>query len=215
MDWDLNEEQRILQKSARDFLKRECPKDLVRAVGDGDVDHSPHLWRKMAELGWTGLLLPEDCGGSGLSFLDLAVLLEEMGYHLCPGPYISSTVVGGYLIQASGDEARKQDWLPRLARGELILTLAAAEPEGGTPSTMKTSAVKNGDDWVLNGVKLFVPDAGAADYLLCAARTNGGDGLTVLAVDVQAPGVGLTRLKTVTKDKLYVVVFDKDRKSVV
>ncbi|MFH1139089.1 MAG: acyl-CoA dehydrogenase family protein [Pseudomonadota bacterium] len=212
MDWDLNEDQRILQQTARNFLKKECPRELVREVNDGDQAYSPDLWKKMAGLGWMGLSLPEDRGGSGLSFLDLIVLLEEMGYFLCPGPFISSTVLGGALVLSGGDEAQKRDWLPRLARGELILTLAVEEPGGGwETSALKTTAARDGAGWVLDGVKLFIPDAGAADYILCAARTGEGDGLTVFAVDAKAPGVRATPLKTITKEKLYEVVFDRVR----
>ena len=94
MDFELNEDQRMLQKAARDFLKDHCPKDLVRTLNDSEEGHSPELWNKMAELGWMGLLLPEEYGGIGWSFLEMAILMEEMGYNICPGPFVSTTILG-------------------------------------------------------------------------------------------------------------------------
>ncbi|GAG81422.1 unnamed protein product [marine sediment metagenome] len=94
MDLGLSEEQEMLRTSARDFLQKECPKQLVKQLDESDEGYSPELWRKMAELGWMGLVLPEEYGGSGGSFLDLVVLLEEMGYNILPGPFFSSMVAG-------------------------------------------------------------------------------------------------------------------------
>ncbi len=98
MDYELNEEQKILQKTAADFLKKECPKELVRRLDDSEKGYSPELWRKMAQLGWVGLTFPEEYSGTECSFLDLAILLEEMGYNICPGPFISTTVLGSFPI---------------------------------------------------------------------------------------------------------------------
>jgi len=213
LDFQLNEEQRILQKTANDFLKKECPKELVRSLDDSDEGHSPELWRKMAELGWMGLILPEEYGGSDWSFLDLAVLMEEMGYNICPGPFISTTVLGSFPLLKAGNESQKKDLLPKVARGDLILTMALTESDGGyEPSTLKVKAVQEGGKWVINGTKLFVPDALVADYILCVARTSEGsdpaDGLTTFLVKGDSPGVNVTLLKTISKDKQCEVTFD-------
>ena len=106
MDLGLSEEQEMLRTSARDFLQKECPKQLVKQLDESDEGYSPELWRKMAELGWMGLVLPEEYGGSGGSFLDLVVLLEEMGYNILPGPFFSTVVLGGLSILAAGNEER-------------------------------------------------------------------------------------------------------------
>ncbi len=107
MDLGLNEEQEMLKTSARDFLQKECPKQLVKQLDESDAGYSPELWRKMAELGWMGLIFPEKYGGSGGSFLDLIVLLEEMGYNILPGPFFSTVVLCGLTILASGTEEQK------------------------------------------------------------------------------------------------------------
>ncbi len=213
MDFELNEDQRMLQKSARDFLKKQCPKELVRSLDDSDEGHSPELWRKMAELGWMGLLLPEEYDGIGWSFVEMAVLMEEMGYNICPGPFISTTILGSLPLLMAGSEDQKRELLPEVAGGDLILTMALTESDGGCePSTLSVEAVRKGDGWDLNGTKLFVPDALVADYILCVARTDAASdpeaGLTIFLVDTNSPGVNVTLLKTISKDKQCEVAFD-------
>ena len=212
MDFELNEDQRILQKSARDFLKKECPKDLVRNLADADSGHSTELWQKMAALGWMGLLVPEDYDGIGWSFVEQAVLLEEMGYALCPAPFISTTILGAQTLVMAGNKAQKRDILPKVVVGNLILTMALTESDGGCePSALNLMAVRKGDEWVLNGIKLFVPDALAADYILCVARTSDNSspekGLTLFLVKAKTMGVNVTPLKTISKDKQYEINF--------
>ena len=212
MDFELNEDQRILQKSARDFLKKECIKDLVRTLADADPGHSTELWQKMAALGWMGLLVPEEYDGIGWSFVEQAVLLEEMGYALCPAPFISTTILGAQTLLMAGNEEQKRGILPNIVSGDLILTMALTESDGGCePSSINLMAVKKKDEWILNGIKLFVPDALTADYILCAARTGDDStpekGLTLFLVKTKAPGVNVTPLKTISKDKQYEISF--------
>jgi alkylation response protein AidB-like acyl-CoA dehydrogenase len=216
MEFELTEEQKILQKSAADFLKKECPKELVRQLEETDEKHSPELWRRMAELGWMGLHLPEEYGGTDWSFLNMAVLMEEMGYNICPAPFISTTLLGSIPIIQAGTEDQKQEILPKVAAGELILTMALTESDGGyEPSSVKVAAVKDDDGWVIDGVKLFVPDAFVADCILCVARTSETSdpeaGLTLFLVKRDHPGVSVTPLKTISKDNQCEVVFDKVR----
>lgn len=213
MDLALNEEQRILQKSAADFLKKECPKELVRSLDESEDGHSPELWKKMADLGWLGLLLPEEYGGIGWSFVHQAVLLEEMGFNICPGPFISTTVLGSLPVLWAGSEEQKQEILPKAATGDLILTMALTESDGGsTPAAVQMKAEEKDGGFVLDGVKLFVPDAGVADYILCAARTgegsDSGEGLSLFLVKKDAPGVTVTPLKAISRDKYCEVAFD-------
>jgi alkylation response protein AidB-like acyl-CoA dehydrogenase len=213
MDLGLNEEQEMLKKSARDFLQKECPKQLVKQLDESDAGYSPELWRKMAELGWTGLIFPEKYGGSGGSFLDLIVLLEEMGYNILPGPFFSTVVLCGLTILASGTEEQKRELLPKIANGEMILALALTEPSASyDAASIKTKAAARNDEYIINGTKLFVPDANVADCILCVARTkktkNPEDGITIFLVDAKSPGIKCTLLKTLARDKQCEIVFD-------
>ena len=213
MDLGLNEEQEMLKTSARDFLQKECPKQLVKQLDESDAGYSPELWRKMAELGWTGLIFPEKYGGSGGSFLDLIVLLEEMGYNILPGPFFSTVVLCGLTILASGTEEQKRELLPKIANGEMILALALTEPSASyDAASIKAKATAHNDDYIINGTKLFVLDANVADYILCVARTketkNPEDGLTIFLVDAKSPGIKCTLLKTLARDKQCEIVLD-------
>ena len=214
MDFALSEEQEMLRKSARDFLTAECPKSLVRQVEESESGYSPELWKKMAELGWMGLALPEKYGGAGLSLLDMAVLFEEFGRAAVPGPMFSTIVTGALPILEWGTEEQKKAILPRVATGELLLTTAMAEPGvNEDPRFIATKAVSKGDGFVINGTKLFVPYAHTADYMLVVARTEGdaGDekGLTVFIANGKAQGIKLTPLTTMAADKQFEVHFDK------
>jgi alkylation response protein AidB-like acyl-CoA dehydrogenase len=213
MDLGLSEQQEMLRSSALDFLKKECPKKLVKELDETEEGFSPELWRKIADLGWLGLPFPEKYGGGGGSFLDLAVLLEVMGYNIVPGPFFSTVVLGGLLILAGGSEEQKREWLPRIAGGEKVLALALTEPDVSyEASAVKTTAVSRKGGYVINGTKLFVLDANVADLILCVARTKETSdpkkGVTVFLVDRRSTGVNVTLLKTLARDKQCEVVFD-------
>jgi alkylation response protein AidB-like acyl-CoA dehydrogenase len=213
MDLGLSEEQEMLKKSARDFLQRECPKKLVRQLDESDEGYSSELWRKMAELGWMGLAFPEEYGGSGRNFLDLAILLEEMGYNIVPGPFFSTVVLGGPTILTAGNEEQKMKFLPKIARGGMILSLALTEPTASyDAASVNTKAIARNGEYVIKGTKLFVLNANVADYILCVARTRKTkgpeDGITVFLVDARSPGLTCTVLKTLAHDKQCEVVFD-------
>ncbi|MFC2041814.1 acyl-CoA dehydrogenase family protein, partial [Chloroflexota bacterium] len=202
------------KKMARDFLTDKCPKTLVREMEEDEKGYPPELWQEMAGLGWMGLVFPDKCGGSDMSFLDLAVLLEEMGRACLPAPFFSTVVLGGLPILDAGSEEQKQQYLPRIAGGEAILTLALTEANARYDAeSITVKATADGDDYVINGTKLFVPDANVSDYLLCVTRTNekveAEKGITVFIVDAKSPGITYTLLKTMAGDKLCEVVFDK------
>lgn len=213
MDLGLSEQQEMLKKSARDFLAAECPKKLVRELDASDIGYSPKLWRKMADLGWMGIAYPEKYGGNGGTFLDLGILLEEMGYNLVPGPFFSTVVLGGLTILDAGSKQQKEKLLSRVSSGELIMTLSLTELDGtfSAPS-LSTIAVEKGEQFQLNGTKLFVPDANIARYILVVARTRikgkAESGITILLVDTGAQGITITPLKTLANDKLCEVIFD-------
>ena len=214
MDLGLSEEQEMLKTMAREFLTDKLPKAVVREIEESELGYSPDLWREMAELGWVGLVFPEKYGGSGMGFLDLAVLLEEMGKACLPGPYFSTVILGGLPILDFGSEEQKQEYLPKIASGETIFTLALTEPSARyDAATIGVKANSNGDAYVLSGTKLFVPDAHIADYMLVVARTDdkakGEAGITIFIVDAKSPGISHTVLKTMANDNLCEVVFDK------
>ena len=128
MDLGLNETQQMLRNSAREFLQAECPDTYVREMEEDERGYTPEMWQKVAEQGWLGLIFPEEYGGVGLSYLDLSVLLEETGRALLPGPFFSTVVMGGMAIMDAGSEEQKQELLPQISEGQLIVTLALTEP---------------------------------------------------------------------------------------
>jgi alkylation response protein AidB-like acyl-CoA dehydrogenase len=214
MNFDLSEEQQILRDSARSFIAKECPSTFVRDMARNDMGYSPDLWNKMAELGWLGLLIPEEYGGSGMSFLDLSVLLYEMGYGLMPGPYFPTAVCGVISLMEGGSDKQKRELLPEIARGKLILTLAWNE-EGGTylPEGINMKAKRGGDGWVLSGTKLFVPYAHIADKIILAARTGrpgpGGEGgISLFIVNRDSTGLKVDLLRTIADDKQCEVILE-------
>ncbi len=200
MEFSLNEEQEMLKTMARDFLENECPKTFVREMMEDETGHSPELWKKMAEVGWLGLILPEEYGGSAMNFRDLAVLCEEMGRAMMPGPFFSTLLLAGLPLLNAGTEEQKKKFLPMIANGEAVFTLAVTEEDGEFwPEGVQMKATKMGDDYVLNGSKYFVPDARAADYIIVAARTsrsqNPEEGITLFLVDTSEWGVYVAPLQ--------------------
>ncbi|MEX0799859.1 MAG: acyl-CoA dehydrogenase family protein [Dehalococcoidia bacterium] len=212
MDLGLDEQQELLKNFARDFLEKECPESLVREMEEDEKGYSPDLWKKMADQGWMGLIIPEEYGGTGMNLCELAVLLEEFGRALVPGPYISTVVLGATPIMEAGSDEQKQYMLPKIASGETIMTLALTEPSAKWDADgVQLEAKKSGSDYVLNGVKLFVPDAHVTDRMIVAARTSSGknpeDGVTLFFVDSKADGISYEVLKTIAADKQCEVTF--------
>jgi alkylation response protein AidB-like acyl-CoA dehydrogenase len=213
MDFGFSEEQEMLRTSARDFLAKEAPMTFVRKMMDDEVGFTDDLWKRMADLGWMGLILPEQYGGAGLDFVDLVVVLEEMGRVVLPGPFFSTVVLGGVAL-LQGSDAVRQAFLPKLATGDLKVTLAHLEPSGRWDADgIQLEARKDGNGSVLSGTKLFVPDAHTADLMVVAARTPGSkgtDGVTLFLVDAKAPGIKTTQLKTMDQTRKLAEVVLKD-----
>ncbi|MSP78929.1 MAG: acyl-CoA dehydrogenase [Dehalococcoidia bacterium] len=194
MFFDLTDEQKAIKKAARDMLEIECPRSYVRAMMDDARGYQPELWKKMADLGWMGLALPERYGGAGLEFLSLTGLIEEMGRFLLPGPFVSTVVGGGLTLAAAGSPVQQESILPKLVRGDLLMTLAVGTDHGRLDAGgVQNSAVRQGDGFVLNGIVRLVPDAQTADIILLAARTSQQheEGLTLFLVDAKAPGLSV------------------------
>jgi len=183
---------------------------------EDEQGYSPELWKEMAELGWLGLPFPEKYGGGGFSFLDLIVLLEEMGRACLPGPFLSTVVLGGLPILEWGIEEQKQYFLPKICKGEAILTLALTEPSAKyDAASIRTSATPEGDDYLISGTKLFVPDAHIADWIICVTRTaetaNPEEGISLFLVDANSSGISAFVLRTIAGDKQCELTLEKVR----
>jgi len=211
MDVKLNKEQKMIQSSAKEFLKAEFPMDMVRELEEREEGYSPKQWQKLAELGWLGLNIPEAYDGMGMNYLDLTLLLEAKGYNLLPGPFFS-TVIAAFPIILSGSEEQKREYLPKIADGKLKMSLALAEPSGTfDPKGIEMEAVAQGDTFIINGTKLFVEHAQSVDYLITAARTDPGakgeGGLSLFIIDAQTPGIKISHIPTIGLDRQYEVQF--------
>jgi alkylation response protein AidB-like acyl-CoA dehydrogenase len=216
MDLGLSEEQGLLKNAARDFLEKECPDTFVRQMEEDERGYTPEFWKMMAAQGWQGIVIPDQYGGTGMTFTDLIVLLEEFGRALVPGPFVSTVVLGAMPILEAGTEEQKQKFLPKIAAGDLIMTLALTEPSAKWDADgVAMPAKAEGESFVLSGTKLFVPDAHVSDYMVVAARTkesaNPEDGITLFLVDSKSAGIEFTVLKTIAADKQCEVAFNEVR----
>jgi alkylation response protein AidB-like acyl-CoA dehydrogenase len=205
---ELTEQQQHLIDTARRFMENECPLSTVREQEATETGFSLELWQKMAELGWLGLPFPEQYGGYGLGNADLAFLSKEMGRSLCPSPYIPSVVLAGGAILAAGTDDQKSNYLPRIASGQTVVAFAVQEQTPyWDPRGVGCRATETADGWVLNGTKMFVEYANAADRILVVGRTSGDkpskDGITMFLVDANAPGVSMTSLGTLARDRQF------------
>jgi alkylation response protein AidB-like acyl-CoA dehydrogenase len=211
LDLGLNEIQQMLRNSAREFLQAECPPAYVRDMELDERGYSSEMWSAMAEMGWLGLAFPEEYGGEGLGFVELAILLEEMGSALLPGPYFSTVVMAGVALAQAGSEAQKNEYLARITRGQLIATLAITEPSGlWEPRGIEANARRSDGGYVINGVKLYVPNAHVSDYVIVAARTGEGDtDVSLFIVPSNADGLSQTLLQTIASDRQSELTFDK------
>jgi alkylation response protein AidB-like acyl-CoA dehydrogenase len=209
MDFAFTEEQEMLRKMARDFLAAECPRDTVRKLIKDEKGFTPELWAKMTELGWPGLIIPEQYGGVGGSFMDIVALVEEMGRGALVGPFFSS-LVGTLAVLEMASDQQKADLLPKIASGKLVLTTAFSEPGVGYElDAIQCQATAEGDDWVINGTKLFVENAHLADLILVAAKTKHAtkqEGLDLFLVDAKGPNVSCSMIETISGDKQSKVV---------
>ncbi len=215
MDFAFDEQQEMLKTMARDFLSSEYPEKRLREMVEDERGYAPELWSKMAEMNWTGLAIPEEYGGVG-GFLELTVVLEEMGRVCLISPFFATVVLGAATMLEAASDEQKQRFLPGIAEGKLIFTLALTEPSARyTPDAVRVKATPENGGFVIQGTKLFVPDAHSSDYLICVARTKDtgdpGDGITLFLVDSRNPGISYKLLKTVAGDKQCEVTFDKVR----
>ena len=195
----MSAEQTELRDSVRRFLADRAPLTRVRELMDADDATDASVWQHAAgQLGLQAIAIPEEYGGAGFSFVEQAIILEQLGAALYTGPYLASAVLAATALLAGSDEAAKRDLLPGIASGETVATLAFTEDDGSwDPETIGLSASKHGDGWVLDGHKSFVLDGATASLLLVVGRTEAG--LSLFAVDGSA--AGLTRRSLATLDQ--------------
>jgi len=215
MDFGFSPEQEMLRATARKFLENECTSGFVRARMEEPAGVTDEFWAKLAEQGWLGLVYPEEHGGSGLGFVDLTVLMEEMGRVVMPGPFLSTVLLGGLAIREAGSPAQKKEWLARIAAGRARTTLAWTEPSARWDAAGVTCAAREDrGGFVLNGTKLFVLDAHLADALVVVARTGEGktpeDGVSLLLVPKGTRGMEVKLLPTMDQTRKLCEVSFKD-----
>lgn len=208
MQFGLNDTQQTLKSTARKFLSTECPLAEVRRLSETDTAFDSGLWRKIAGQGWTGILFDERYGGSGMSMVDMAAVLEEMGRALIPGPYLSTALLAGAVIDHAASEAHKQNYLTAICNGDAKWTLALLEEHASwSPDAVRMTAMHDGSGYALTGNKLFVPDAGVADFLVCAASAE--DELGLFAVPAHTPGLHIELMPSLDRTRpLYAVSFE-------
>jgi alkylation response protein AidB-like acyl-CoA dehydrogenase len=197
----LSEEQTMLRDAAKSWVSEKSPVTAFRKLRDGgNADGFDRAaWKEMADMGWAGIIIPEEFGGSGLGYLTLGLVLEEAGRTLTASPLISTALVATSALLLAGNDAQKKEWLPKIAEGKAIATLAVDEHAHHAPQTIALAAKKAGGGYTLNGKKTFVLDGGTADLIIVAARTSGKDksGITLFLVPGNASGLTRHRLKSV------------------
>jgi alkylation response protein AidB-like acyl-CoA dehydrogenase len=200
----------MIQTSVREFLEKECPSDKVRELEEDEKGYDPEMWRMMAELGWMGIILPEEYEGTEGDLIDLAIVIEEMGRKLLPSPFFPTVALCSLPLLEYGNSEQKERFLPRIADGGEIWTLALTESSANhSASDITLTATLEGEDYLLSGTKVFVPYAHEADYLLVVAKD--AFGFTLFIVDPKTRGIEVELIPTTVHDKQCAVTFDHVR----
>jgi hypothetical protein len=197
MNFDFSDDQKQLRDQARKYLTEKCPPKAVRLVLDGKAPYDKELWKGLAEMGFLGVAIPEEFGGAGAGHLELCVIAEEMGRALAPVPFSSTVYLAAEALLLAGSDAQKKKWLPKIASGEAIGTLALFEGAGNpSPKAIKLAA----DGGALNGVKKPVADGAIADFVVVAARTGSSgreSDISLFLADLKGGGVEVKELTNV------------------
>ena len=191
----LNEEQQMLRDSAKDFAEQKTPVSHFRGLRDNKdpLNWDKEIWKEMVDLGWSGILIPEEFGGSDFGLAGISVIMQEVGKTLTPSPLFATAVLGASAITSFGTQDQKSKYLPLIASGEITTAIAVDEESHHAPANTITKAELVNDKWILNGKKKFVVDGASADVLIILARTSGvkgeNTGLTLFILDANAKGV--------------------------
>ncbi|PVM79498.1 acyl-CoA dehydrogenase family protein [Caulobacter radicis] len=210
----LTEEQTMLRDAAKAWSQESAPVSALRRLRNAGSRQTfdPAAWSEMGQMGWAGVVVPEAYEGSGFGYLGLGLILEETGKTLAASPLLSTALIAASALELGGSDAQKAAWLPRIATGEAVATLAVDEAAHHNPARIALTATTSGDGWALNGTKTFVLDGEAADLLIVAARTGGKsgdtDGVTLFLVPGDAPGVVRTHLSLADSRGAAQIAFD-------
>lgn len=212
MDFSLKKDQELLQKSARELFTKECPKEKIKELKEDPLGYDKNLWKKMTDLGFLGLVISEQYGGTEGDFFDLTLFMEEIGRNIVPSPFFSTVVLCGMPILQFGTEGQKNKYLPGIAEQGKIWSFAQTEHSADNESTdIKLTATPDDNGYLLNGAKLFVPYAAAASGFLVAARTSSHEtsekGITLFLVDAATSGIDMEIMPTTARDARCEVVF--------
>jgi acyl-CoA dehydrogenase len=202
MNFGFTEEQQALRSAVRKYLEERCPMEDARQIMESAEGYCPERWKEIADLGWLGILVPESCGGAGLAWVDLLVLLEETGRALFPSPLLG-TVLSILAIVENGSHEQQERFLPGIAEGRDLFTVALLErADVLDPEAQATRAVREGDGFILDGEKLFVTDASSASHLVVSCRVGEGpDGIALAVVPKDVAGVAVTNLPSIDASK--------------
>ena len=213
MDFSLNETQEVFKSTAKKFFDERCTVAALKGFEESESQYSPDLYKELADLGFLGLIIPEEYGGFGGSLMDLAIIVEEAGRAILPAPFLSTVAYGVIPILNEGTETQKRELLPRIVEGELIFTGAFSEPQAHYDlKHITTTASKSSGEYSLSGTKLFVPYAQSSDYLLTLARTTkssevSSEGLSLFLVKGNQSNIQTTPLLSIGSDGLFEVEF--------
>ncbi|MBU4316770.1 MAG: acyl-CoA/acyl-ACP dehydrogenase [Proteobacteria bacterium] len=214
LDLSLTKSEQILKSTTRDFLSREISRDSLQALLDSETGYTETIRKKVADIGWFGIIIPESLGGIGYPLTSAGVLFEALGSLPLPGPYFSSGILGSLIVMEAGDDSRQKALLPGVADGSIRLSLALTEPAyGWGPESINASASPEGGWYSLNGTKLFVMDARAATHFIVAVRTGDktadpGEGISLFLVDKELGGVSIAPLTGYFSARTFEVKFD-------
>ena len=209
----LNEEQVMLKNSAKEFCKS-TPVESLRKLRDEKhpVGYEPDVWKEMAAMGWTSLIIPEAYGGLDFGYTGLGQVLEETGRTLTASPLFSTVLLGSTTLLLAGSEAQKESLLPSIVAGESTFTLAVDEKNIHSPFHIETTATKQGDTFILNGKKVFVLDGHTADYLIVVARTSGNseekNGLSLFIINAKNKNIRIHRTSTMDSRNAATIHFE-------
>jgi alkylation response protein AidB-like acyl-CoA dehydrogenase len=213
----LTEEQTLLRDAARAWTREKSPVSAFRKLRDAGapLGYDPAAFAEMAEMGWTGVIIPEEFGGSDFGYLSLGLILEETGRTLTASPILATALAGASAIILGGTRAQKEAWLPRIAAGEIVASLAVDEGAHHRPNRVALAASRSGEGYVLSGTKTFVLEGMAADVFVVSARTSGGvgdpEGISLFLVPAAAEGVGRKALKLADSRGAAIVTFTEVR----
>ena len=209
MDIALDEDQIMLRDTALSFAQGALTKAQIRDLEATENGFDAGVWKEMAQMGWTAACFPEQYGGAEAGVFELALIVEALGKGAVPSPIFSTVIESGFLLLDAASGPQKDEWLPRIAAGEALLTVALMEANGGLrPQDIKTRIVRAGNGFKIDGIKAFVRDAGAAQGIICLARSGARpEDLTLALVPKDAKGVSMRRMPAAGGEALWEVTF--------